>query len=147
RFRGDMAYLREQQPYLRGLLRLLMSKTRNGRERLDGWRFLDWSTEGNQPAVNDGLQALLAMALEAGAELSDALTDADTAAQCRRIAAELRKHVPAETDSKQAIALLALADMMSPQRANEILSRGGPNGYSAFYGYYILQAKAKAGDY
>ncbi len=147
RFRGDIGYLREQQDYLRGLLDLLMSKTHNGRERLDGWRFLDWSTEGNDAAVSAGLQALLAMTLDAGAELSDALSDTALATRCRRVAADLRAHAPPMSANKQATALLALAGMVPASRANEVLSRGGTRGYSAFYGYYILQAKAQAGDY
>ncbi len=147
RSRGDLAYLREQRDYLAGLLELLISKTHAGRERLDGWRFLDWSTEGNERAVSAGLQALLAMTLDAGAELSDALSETQRAAQCRHVAANLRKHVPPPVESKQATALLALAGMIAPAKANELLSRGGASGYSAFYGYYILQAKAKAGDY
>ena len=147
RLHGDLAYLREQRDYLNGLLELLISKTQAGRERLDGWRFLDWSTEGNERAVSAGLQALLAMALDAGADISDALSDQQRAARCRLVAATLRKHVPAPIESKQATALLALAGMIAPAKANEVLSRGGASGYSAFYGYYILQAKAKAGDY
>ncbi len=144
---GDLEYLRAQQPYLQGLLHLLISKTRNGREQIDGWRFLDWSTEGNQKAVDAGLQALMVMALEAGAELCDALGDRKTFEEARGVSAQARRHAAPKTDNKQAIALLALAELMSAKKANETLARGGVEGYSAFYGYYILQAKAKAGDH
>lgn len=144
---GDLEYLRAQQPYLQGLLHLLISKTRNGREQIDGWRFLDWSTEGNQKAVDAGLQALMVMALEAGAELCDALGDRKTFEEARGVSAQARRLSAPKTDNKQAVALLALAGLMSAKKANETLARGGVEGYSAFYGYYILQAKAKAGDY
>lgn len=143
---GDLEYLRAQQPYLQGLLRLLMSKTRNGREQIDGWRFLDWSTEGNQKAVDAGLQALMVMTLEAGAEICDALGDHKISEEARRISEQARRHSAPKTDNKQAVALLALAGLMPAKKANETLARGGVEGYSAFYGYYILQAKAKAGD-
>lgn len=144
---GDIEYLRAQQPYLQGLLRLLISKTRNGREQIDGWRFLDWSTEGNPKAVDAGLQALMVMALEAGAELCDALGDRKSVEEARRVSAQARRQPAPRTDNKQAVALLALAGLMPAEKANETLARGGVEGYSAFYGYYILQAKAKAGDY
>jgi len=143
---SDLEYLRAQQPYLQGLLRLLMSKTRNGREQIDGWRFLDWSTEGNQKAVDAGLQALMVMTLEAGAEICDALGDHKISEEARRISEQARRHSAPKTDNKQAVALLALAGLMPAKKANETLARGGVEGYSAFYGYYILQAKAKAGD-
>jgi alpha-L-rhamnosidase len=144
---GDLAYLRQQKAYLRGLLDLLMSKVRNGREKLDGWRFLDWSTEGNAGAVDAGLQALMVMSLEAGAELSDLLDDPGTASRCRATAAQLRRHVADARGNKQATALQSLAGMIDARRANHVLSVDGAHGYSAFYGYYILQAKALAGDY
>jgi alpha-L-rhamnosidase len=144
---GDLEYLRAQQGYLQGLLQLLISKTRNGREQIDGWRFLDWSTEGNKEAVDAGLQALMVMALDAGAELCDALGDGKTAGEARRVSAQARHHAAPKTDNKQATALLSLAGLIPAKRANETLGRDGVQGYSAFYGYYILQAKAKAGDY
>jgi alpha-L-rhamnosidase len=144
---GDLEYLRAQQGYLQGLLHLLISTTRDGRERIEGWRFLDWSTEGNKEAVDAGLQALMVMALEAGAELCDALGDRKTADEARRVATQARRHAAPKTDNKQATALLSLAGLIPAKQANETLGRGGVQGYSAFYGYYILQAKAKAGDY
>jgi alpha-L-rhamnosidase len=147
RLYGDLEYLRAQQAYLQGLVHLLISKTRNGREQIDGWRFLDWSTEGNKEAVDAGLQALMVMALEAGAELCDALGDQKTAAEARRITAQARRHAAPKTHNKQATALLSLAGLVPAKKANETLAHGGVQGYSAFYGYYILQAKAKAGDY
>jgi alpha-L-rhamnosidase len=145
--RGNIAYLREQRTYLRGLLEQLMSRVQGGREALDGWRFLDWSTEGKPGAVDAGLQALLVMSLEAGAELSVLLEDESTAARCRATAARLKRHIPGTEGSKQATALQALAGMVDVHRANELLSVQGAAGFSTFYGYYILQAKALAGDY
>lgn len=38
---GDLEYLRKQQKYLVGLLDQLMAKTKDGKEDLDGTRFLD----------------------------------------------------------------------------------------------------------
>lgn len=49
---------------------------------------------------------------------------------------------------KQAAALMAVAGLMEPERAcDEIISVGGARDFSTFYGYYMLQALAKAGEY
>ncbi|MEX0884078.1 MAG: alpha-L-rhamnosidase C-terminal domain-containing protein, partial [Cyclobacteriaceae bacterium] len=50
--------------------------------------------------------------------------------------------------SKQAATLMALRGIMEPVEANrQIISKGGVKDFSTFYGYYMLEAKAKAGDY
>ena len=49
---------------------------------------------------------------------------------------------------KQAAALMAVAGLMESERAcDEIISVGGAKDFSTFYGYYMLQALAKAGEY
>ena len=146
-YHGDLAYLRQQHAYLSGLVDLLIAKIHDGREQLDGWRFLDWSTEGNRDAVNAGLQALMVLSLDAAAELGAELGDSALAAKAGAAVNQLRTHAPDAGGYKPATALLALADMMPTTRANQVLSAGGAKGFSTFYGYYILQAKAKARDY
>ena len=43
---------------------------------------------------------------------------------------------------------MAVAGLMEPERAcDEIISVGGARDFSTFYGYYMLQALAKAGEY
>lgn len=38
--------------------------------------------------------------------------------------------------------------MLNAEKVNkEIISVGGPKKFGAFFGYYMLQAQAKAGDY
>ena len=50
--------------------------------------------------------------------------------------------------SKQAAALLAMSGLVDPETANEeVLSGDGAQRMSTFYGYYMLQARALAGDY
>ena len=50
--------------------------------------------------------------------------------------------------SKQDAALLAMSGLISPQMANEkALSLDGVHKMSTFYGYYMLTARAMAGDY
>lgn len=161
-YQGDLAYLKEQQTYLSGLLRLLISKVdADGRERLDGGRFLDWPSSENTAAVDAGLQALMIQALRAGEELCQVLGDKDLATQCGesadravKAASEISKTIlnkavdPTAPGSKQAAALMALSGLVSPKEANDkILSVGGGQGFSTFYGYYMLRAMAAAGNY
>ncbi|MEO5889338.1 MAG: alpha-L-rhamnosidase C-terminal domain-containing protein [Ferruginibacter sp.] len=147
---GDLKYLREQKTYLAGLLTQLSTKIdANNSEALDGGgRFLDWPSSEYPKAVHAGLQAMLILTLEAGAELSVILNDNATAQTCRDAVARLRKYIPDVNNSKQAAALLALAGLMPAAKANtDVLAVNGAHNFSTFYGYYMLQAKAMAGDY
>jgi len=145
---GDRQYLTEQQEYLRGLLRLIADRIdESGQEHLDGRRFLEWPTARDPEAINAGLQALTVIALKRGAYLAEALGDADTAELVRGKAHKASQCWRPFTYSKQATALLVIAGMMSPHQANErVLSVDPHRGLSTFYGLYILQARAMAGD-
>ncbi|MEG1545166.1 MAG: alpha-L-rhamnosidase, partial [Tannerellaceae bacterium] len=161
-YQGDLVYLKEQQAYVSGLLRLLIGKVdAKGYEKLDGVRFLDWPSNGNPVAVDAGLQALLIQALRAGDELCTVLGDDALAKECRKTAARAVKAAdkatrsvlnlsanPTAPGSKQAAALMVLSGLIAPKVANEkILSVGGGHGFSTFYGYYMLRAMATAGNY
>ena len=148
-YTGDRVYLTEQKPYLDRLLPWLMEAVDDqGHEHLTGGgRFLDWPTSRNKPAVDAGLHALLLMALEAGEELSTVLENDELAAQCRATVDRMRRVVPDYKTSKQSAALIALAGLIPAGQANEVLSEDGVQRFSTFYGYYMLQAKAMAGDY
>jgi hypothetical protein len=75
------------------------------------------------------------------------LGDVDTAKLCTEAASRGRKVVPEVNQSKSGAALLVLAGMMDPKKAADtVLKVGGPKGISTFYGFYVLQALAKAGD-
>lgn len=149
RHHGNLAYLREQEAYLQKLLRQLAGEIGpDGQERLSGGRFLDWPSKSNDQAVHAGLQSLLIMTLDAGAELCDVLGDAQTRDICKEAIAKLRKHVPDCGNSKQAAALMALAGLGDAAALNrDVMAVDGPKRMSTFYGYYVLQARAKAGDY
>lgn len=147
-YHGDREYLEKQRLYLVRLLDQLMSKVKNNEEALDGMRFLDWPTFANKPAVHAGLQAMMVMTLNAGAELCRVLNETGTAKKCESTLAALKKNIPDAGNNKQAASLLALAGLMPAEKANrEIIAVDETKGFSTFYGYYMLQAKAKAGDY
>ncbi|MDR1886536.1 MAG: alpha-L-rhamnosidase [Prevotellaceae bacterium] len=150
KYQGDISYLKEQREYLAKLLDILFTKVDDtGREKLDGGgRFLDWPSSPNVKGIDAGLQALTAMAFDAGAEMCVALGDDVLAKKCAAVADLMKKHVPDHNRLKQAAALLSLADMLPAKQADEeVISAGGAKGFSTFYGYYMLQAQAKAGNY
>ena len=148
-YQGDLNYLREQKTYLTTLLNHLMTKIdEKGKETLDGNRFLDWPSSTNPKGVDAGLQALMLMAMNAGAEMALALDDASLATRCQEAAKKLSRYVPHHNQSKQGAALMAIAGLMDAKKADkEVLSVGGSKNYSTFYGYYMLEALAKAGNY
>lgn len=148
-YTGNLFYLRQQKDYLTKLLQLLTQKidSTNSEHLEDGKGFLDWPSSENPKGIHAGLQGMLCMTLEAGAELCETLNDPATAQQCKTAAARLRKHVPDANGSKQAAALLSLSGLLSPAKANALINEGGVHHFSTFFGYYMLQAQAAAGDY
>lgn len=146
--RGNREYLAAQQNYLTTLLKRLANLVGpDGRERIDGMRFLDWPSSPNKQGVTAGLQALLVMTLESGGRLMTALGDEETAKLCAEAASRGRKVVPDVNKSKSGAALLSLAGMMdSHKTSEEVLKAGGPKDISTFYGFYVLQALARSQD-
>lgn len=149
KYQGNLSYLKGQQQYMTALLKYLATKIDvNGKEVLDGGRFLDWPSSENPEAIHAGLQSLMVMTFEAGAELCVVLGDKPTVDLCKATVAKLKKHIPVANGSKQAAALLVLSGLQDTGIANaEVLSKDGVHKMSTFYGYYMLKAKAQANDY
>jgi hypothetical protein len=145
---GNRKYLEEQKPYLTALLKRLAALIGpDGKEHIDGMRFLDWPSSPNQQGVTAGLQGLLVMTLESGARMMTTLGDAETAKVCTEAADRGRKVVPDVNKSKSGAALLSLAGMMDAKKTSDtVLKVGGAKDISTFYGFYVLQALAKSGD-
>lgn len=148
-YQGNLEYLKEQQEYMSRLLKLLSEKIdKDGKEILDGNRFLDWPSSENPETIHAGLQSMMVMTFEAGEELSRILNDKESEKLCQSTLKKLRKYIPDITSSKQAASLLGLSGLIAPEKANdEVLAQNGVHGMSTFYGYYMLNARAKAGDY
>jgi len=140
-------YLEAQRAYLVELLvRLTSFVDVEGRESLHGFRFLDWPTNGNDAAVNEGLRALLIMGMEAGGKLCDSLGESQTAQLCQESTRRLKQLPPGPGASKQSMALQMLAGLIPPQAGVPVLKKDGPKGLSTFFGYYVLEALALAGE-
>ena len=145
---GNRDYLEQQRPYLCALLNLLLSNIGpDGCEHLGEGRFLDWPSSEDKNAIHAGLQALLRMGLKGGAELCNVLGESSLQQRCLDGATLLTKHTPANTPSKQANALLALSGLADAKTINnDVLAKDPLQGISTFYGYYVLRARAMAGD-
>lgn len=144
---GDLANLQHQRAYLTGLLPVLAAEIQpDGSLQGRGWQFLDWPSSKNPAAIQAGLIALLSQALLVGAELCGLLNETTVAQQARTAADSLL--APAlPLESKQASALLALSGFYDAHEVNEkVLARNPLSGLSTFYGFYVLQARAAAGD-
>lgn len=148
-FNGNLTYLEQQRDALKTLLQQLLQYVgTDNQEKLPPWRFLDWPSSEDKPAIHAGLHSLLVLTLQNGAELCGALKESAVRQQCLAAVENLKKHVPEPGNSKQAAALMALAGLGDPQKLNrEVLAVDGAKRMSTFYGYYVLQARAKAGDY
>lgn len=146
---GNFGYLQEQRAYLTALLtRVEECLDEQGAEHLDGHRFLEWPTSENPAAIDAGLQALVVIALRAGAYLCEEMGESSAAERARNAAKRAAACVRDAGTCKQAVALQVLAGTADAGEVNRtVLSVDPFHGLSTFYGYYILQARAAAGDH
>ena len=162
RHTGNKDYLLESKEYISGLLRQLIGCVgSDGREHLDGIRFLDWPSQENELAKNVGLQALMVWAMRAGQEFAEIFGDEALAAECAdaekrlsKVAPKIYKEFlksgvsPDSPGSKQAAALMTLSGLTDAKKADaDILAYNGGHGFSTFYGYLMLEAMARACDW
>jgi len=145
---GDTEYLKAQKSYLVPLVDRVIDVTLSGKKEEMGMRFLDWPTSANKPAVDAGLHALTILSLNAAEELAKYLNDENLEKKCLEAINKLKENIPDPNGSKQAAALIALAELVPATDINQkFLSKNSLDGISTFYGYYVLQARAMAGDY
>lgn len=147
-YHGDLKYLKEQRTYLSALIDQIKSKIgSDGKEKLDGGRFLDWPTSENPDVIHAGLQSLMVMTAQAGKDIAGWINDDQLKEKCDNALRSLNKYTPAMQQNKQAAALLALADLVPINQASQVILEGGANEFATFYGYYMLEALAKDGKY
>lgn len=160
-FHGDEEYLKQQRDYLVGLLDILLGKVDENGFETSGGGFLDWPSNANKPAMQAGTQALMMIAMNSGRQLCEVLGEAEMAKRCAECYDRMVKAAPAVCEryfknaqeptapgSKQGASLLAIAGALDAKKANdEVVAIEGPRGFSTFYGYYMLEAMAKAGNY
>jgi alpha-L-rhamnosidase len=146
---GQMSYLEGQRAYLRQLLPIVFEHIDDaGRERLDGWRFLDWATASDETAIHCGFQGLTAWALRAASRLCEILGEDALRNRCASVLRRIAGYQPPATQNKQAWALLTLGGLADAAEANRVVfTRNPAAGLSPFLAYPVLEARARAGDY
>jgi hypothetical protein len=146
---GNLDYLKQNKDYTYKLLDLLETKIDSvGNEKLDGHRFLDWPTSPNKEAIHAGLQSMMLMTFRNGEKIANILNDKEKAAAYKLVWQSLKKNVPTPNGNKSGAALMAISGLVDAKAMNDtLLSKNETDGISTFYGYYVLQARAKAGDY
>ena len=145
---GHKAFLQRHANYIASLIDKIDSCIDdNGNDNM-GWRFLDWPSTPNEKGVEAGFHALAVWAMTDAAKLCRTLGDEAKAQQCEGIVTRLKRKATDPNHLKQAAALMAIAGLMTPSDAShDYLLPGGAQGFSTFYGYYMLEALAMDGRY
>ena len=145
---GDYAYLDSQRTYLKGLYQLLAPCIGpDGQDTTPPVRFVDWPSSDSKEATDAGVQALRIWATRSFREMFEILGEKELAQQCEKDLALLSSFHPDPRQYKQAAALMVLNGLAEPEAINaSLLSKGGAAGMSTFMSYYILKARALAGD-
>ncbi len=150
-YQGDLEYLQQQKTYLIDLLDLLNTYVDNkGKEQLHdvGMRFIDWPSYRDEKAVHAGIQAMMVMTFEKGAQLCSILGEEEKGKQYRSLVKKMKKYKPDHNASKEAAALLSLSGIGDSKALNDqVIAVNGAEDFSAFFGYYMLLAQAEAEDY
>ncbi len=141
-------YLRAQQPYFSSLARKLAGMV-NDQGRLD-WQdreLLDWASARDAQATMSGLQSLGCWALMASVDVARVLDDQDLAQACAGAVNKMRQINLPQTGNKQAMALRILTGACDARKGHDdVLAKNPAAGLSPWFGLYVLQAYAAAGD-
>lgn len=148
-YTGDLGWLREQTDYLKGIARQLKSCiSDNGNYLLEKELcFVDWPSCGKDEIVDAGMKAIHYMAIDRLCRIFEILNDKEMCEFCRKEADRIRSFTFDYKDAKASAALSVLAGLRDAEEVNEkVLKAGGARNMSSYMGYYILSARAKAGD-
>lgn len=148
-YQGDLQYLKAQHAYLRALVRQICSKIDDkGNEHFDGNRFLNWPTSENKDVVASGLHFMCYMALNAAREMATVLDDAEMARLCDKTLQCLRRQDMGTFGNKEAAALKIISGLShDTARDAKVILKNGANGFSTFFGFYMIDALAKSGNF
>ncbi len=146
---GNLDFLKAHKNYILGLIDQIDENVdENGTDISKARYFLDWPSSPNEEGVKAGCRALMVWALQDAGKLCTYLNEPAYLKKTQDVTARLNKSVKDHNNLKQAAGLMAIAGIMDPVKAcNDVISVGGAKNFSTFYGYYMLQAQALAGQY
>lgn len=145
---GNKEYLLEQKEYMYKLINSMLKRVGENGELEFGNRdayFVDWSSNGT-PYMQAGFRGCFIMALGAAADIFGVYGDKDMQKKCLDAAENVKKIVPEYDGNKQVAAMCALSGLCDEKEIEKILTKDLLSGVSTFYGYYVLEALAKAGN-
>lgn len=148
-YTGHLDWVKAQADYLKGLSDQLSEHIDSeGKDTVTQGRFLDWPSNDNPVVTDAGVQAIHYLAADSLEKLFEALGEKEYAERCAEDKKRLVRYETDYQEAKQAAALLVLAGLKDADKVNEeLLRKNGAAGMSTFMGYYILAARAAAGDY
>lgn len=143
---GDFSYLCEQKEYMIALMNHAV-EWMQGLNLLQDKIFVDWSSFDDLEVSQIGEYAVFCMAMEAGEKVFHLLGEKEMATKCRETRISIQNMNHQIPNHKQIAALCALAGLGDAVRINdEVLAVEPLQRLSTFLGYYVLIARAKAGD-
>ncbi len=147
-YSGDKKFLQSQVEYLAGLVdQILQYIDPSGREKLDA-RFLEWASNRDLAVISEGFQALLVWTFKAASLISEELGESALAVKCRSTVKLLLLPPINPIASKNVNSLRVLAGMADAGEVNKkYLAVDPARGLSPWFGFYVLQVRAQAGDY
>lgn len=148
RHTGDPELVMEQWDYVTGLVNQLLPyiNAETGEAAFPN-PFLDWPTNDKPEALKSGTHAMFALGFDRVAEMAKVVGDSKMEKLATETAAKVRKYAPSNVGNKQAASLLALAGIQKQGESNvDVVAKGGAEGFSTFYGYYMLEALSLGGQ-
>lgn len=141
---GKKEYLLEQKDYMYKLCHNLISRIDDdGTLSFEDQYFVDWSSY-QTPYMEAGFRACLSIGLEAASQIFEVYEDGQMSEKCKNAREKVKKVIPEYSGNKQISAMMSLSGMCDKKDVNAILTENTLEGLSTFYGYYVLEALAKA---
>ena len=143
---GNLDYLKEQEEYIAGLIQnaTLWVRAENKKR---GEIFVDWSSNADKPAALIGVYAVMYKAANAASEIFRITENPEMVEKCKQLAKELKDLNVVVPAQKQIAGLCVYSGLVDAKKVNtEVLSKDPLEGLSTFIGYYVLKARAMAGD-
>lgn len=141
-YSGDSSLLTGQKEYVLSLLRLFCGKVNDDGSDSVGNYFLDWPTHQKELSEKSGVRALLKIALEKGALISEFLNDGRLCEICRNKAEKISKIPGDHEGQKQTAAFMSAAGLMKKEQAAEVIKKNGSDGISSYLLFYTLKELA-----
>ncbi len=141
---GRVDYLLEQKDYMYNACNALINRVGdNGELDFGNNYYVDWSS-AESPYAEVGFRGCLIRTLTAAADIFQVYGDSDMRGKCLKAAENVKKIVPDYSGNKQTCAIAALAELIDIKKAEAVITKDLLQGLSTFYGYYVLNALAKA---